>query len=155
MSHARTNQTTGTSSSLVSDRGLIWTYTANAVTVSKKRSVCEPVGMAKCVQPEAATLRKTGICALAMSHARTNQTTGTSSSLVSDRGLIWTYTANAVTVSKKRSVCEPVGMAKCVQPEAATLRKTGIVYDRRNCYNKQQYGTGARSIRRPVRTCYC
>jgi len=29
----------------------------------------------------------------------------------------WLYTANAATVSKKRSVCEPVGMANCVLTE--------------------------------------
>ena len=29
----------------------------------------------------------------------------------------WLYTANAATVSKKRSVCEPVGMAHCVLTE--------------------------------------
>ena len=46
-----------------------------------------------------------------MSHARSDQNTGASSLLGSDRGLIWTYTANAVTASKKRSVCEPVSMA--------------------------------------------
>ena len=51
-----------------------------------------------------------------MSHARPNQNTGASSLLVSDRGLIGTYTANAATVSKKRSVCEPVSMAHCVPP---------------------------------------
>ena len=32
--------------------------------MSKKRSVCEPVGMAKYVQPEATTLRKIVICSI-------------------------------------------------------------------------------------------
>ena len=35
-SHARTNENTGAPSLLGSDRGLIWTYTANAATVSKR-----------------------------------------------------------------------------------------------------------------------
>ena len=39
---------------------------------------------------------------VAMSHARTNQKTGASSLLESDRILICTYTANAVTVSSRR-----------------------------------------------------
>ena len=65
-----------------------------------------------------------------MSHARPNQSTGASSLLGSDRGLIWTYMANAVTatspaeLSKKRSVCEPVGMAHCVPTGAARTGKT-------------------------------
>ena len=59
-----------------------------------------------------------------MSHARSDQNTGASSLLGSDRGLIWTYTANAVTASKKRSVCEPVGMAHCVPTGAARTGKT-------------------------------
>ena len=59
-----------------------------------------------------------------MSHARPNQNTGASSLLVSDRGLIGTYTANAATVSKKRSVCEPVGMAHCAPTCAARTGKT-------------------------------
>ena len=60
-----------------------------------------------------------------MSHARSDQNTGASSLLGSDRGLIWTYMANAVTVtspaelSKKRSVCDPVGMAHCAPTGAA------------------------------------
>lgn len=65
-------------------------------------------------------------CVLAMSHARTNQNTGAWSLLVSDRGLIWAYTANAVTVSKKQSVCAPVGMANCIPTESAAIRGTRI-----------------------------
>ena len=64
------------------------------------------------------------------SHAQTNQNTGAPSLLGSDRGLIWTYMANAVTatspaeLSKKRSVCEPVGMTHCVPTGAARTGKT-------------------------------
>ena len=47
--------------------------------------VCEPVGMAHCVPAEATTIR--------------NQNTGAPSLLGSDRGLIWTYTANAATAT--------------------------------------------------------
>ena len=49
--------------------------------------VCEPVGMAHCVPAEATTIQ--------------NQNTAAPSLLGSDRGLIWTYTANAATVSKR------------------------------------------------------
>ena len=38
MSHAQTNQNTGASSPLVSDRVLIWMYTANAATMSKSEA---------------------------------------------------------------------------------------------------------------------
>ena len=43
------------------------------------------------------------LCASAMSHAQTNQNTGASSPLVSDRVLIWMYTANAATMSKSEA----------------------------------------------------
>ena len=38
----------------------------------------------------------------------------------------WLYTANAAATSKKRSVCESVGIADCVPAESTTVRKTGI-----------------------------
>ena len=86
--------------------------------------VCEPVGMANCVPPKTTTVRKTGICALAMSHAQTKQQRGASSWLESGDLLIWLYMANAATTSKKRSVCESVGKANCVPTESTAVRKT-------------------------------
>ena len=75
------------------------------------------------------------ICALAMSHAQTDRRMLVGSLLTKEHltGWLytanltgWLYTANAATVSKKRSVCEPVCMAHCVPPKSSTVRKTGI-----------------------------
>ena len=57
------------------------------------------------------------ICALAMSHAQTDRRMLVGSLLTKEHLTGWLYTANAATVSKKRSVCEPVGMANCVLTE--------------------------------------
>ncbi len=66
------------------------------------------------------------ICALAMSHAQTARRMLVGSLLTKEHLTGWLYTANAATVSKKRSVCEPVCMAHCVPPKSSTVRKTGI-----------------------------
>jgi hypothetical protein len=47
----------------------------------------------------------------AVSHARANEKPAAGSLLTSGWFIVWTHTANAATASKKRSVCEPVGMA--------------------------------------------
>ena len=68
--------------------------------------VCEPVGKANCVPTESTAVRKTVICALAMSHAQTKQQRGASSSLESGDLLIWLYTANAATVTSPSELCK-------------------------------------------------
>ena len=61
-----------------------------------------------------------------MSHAQTDRRMLVGSLLTKEHLTGWLYTANAATVSKKRSVCEPVCMAHCVPPKSSTVRKTGI-----------------------------
>ena len=64
-----------------------------------------------------------------MSHACTSIRRNVVSLLTKVPSYGRTHTANAATASKKRSVCEPVGMAHCVRPEmdACTSIRRNVV----------------------------
>jgi hypothetical protein len=111
MSHARTNQNTGAPSLLGSDRGLIWTYTANAVTVSKR--------------PAFANLSAWIIA----SHSKpcTDKSKHGRAELARKRqGFDLDVYGECRDSEQTPCVCEPVGMDHCVPPEATLFRKTAI-----------------------------
>ena len=87
----------------------------------------------------------TVICASAMSHAQTGRRMFVGRLLTKEHLTGWLYTANAVTASKKRSVCEAVGMADCVLLKTTTVRKTGI-----SLHNPRVHAGGIRSDDRGI-----
>ena len=81
-----------------------------------------------------------------MSHARPNQSTGASSLLGSDRGLIWTYMANAVTDSN----------ISCGAEQKAKRLRTcwyGSLRSNRRCKNREN-GIRGNCIEKPLSAKY-
>ena len=70
------------------------------------------MNLSACPSSKCIKLQGQAVLRVAMSHARTNQKTVASSSLESERIMIWTYTANAATITS------PLEM---LQPKAANL----------------------------------